>query len=97
MRIVLIGGEAWQIELAGPTWLKSIRDADAELTPIEDELLADTRATARGLGLEVAANDSLIDADGQPHLLEANHVPNVTRFEPIASAYLRYLAEWAVD
>lgn len=94
VRIVVIGDRHWQIKLEGDDWLKSIHHSTAALMDVNSELLQDTRTIARGLGLEVAANDYVITADGNPHLLEVNHIPNVTRFPEIWEGYARYVVEW---
>lgn len=60
----------------------------------DPRLVADTRNVANGFGLEIAANDYIVTADGQPHLLEVNHIPNVTRFAGIWDAYSEYVVEW---
>ena len=38
--------------------------------------------------------DYMIGDDGTRHLLEVNHIPNVTRFPEIRAAYLNYVVEW---
>jgi len=42
----------------------------------------------------VCAADYIIAPDGEPHLLELNHVPNVTQFPEIRAAYLDFTARW---
>jgi hypothetical protein len=61
---------------------------------IDAELLDDTRAVKTALGLEVAANDYLVSNDGTKHLLEVNHIPNVTRFPEIWNAYRDFVVDW---
>ncbi len=95
VRVVLVGDEAWQIALEGQTWLKSIHADNAAITEIDTELLEDTRVIGRALGLDIVANDYIITHAGERRLLEVNHIPNVTRFEPIREAYLAYAAQWA--
>jgi hypothetical protein len=97
VRIALVGDQAWQIRLAGDGWLKSIHHADAAFMPIDEELLADARALASGLGLEVTGIDYMIGADGSKHLLEVNHAANVTVFAPLREAFLDLVARWADD
>jgi len=97
VRVVIIGNQAWQIRLTGETWLKSIHPADADFMPLDDELLADTQNLANGLGLEIIATDYIWGTDGQKHLLEVNHIPNITRFEPIRQAYLDYVVGWVAE
>jgi hypothetical protein len=87
VRVVIIGGRHWQIKLEGDDWLKSIHHPTAALMQVDSDLLDDTRSVAQGLGLEVAANDYIITDDGIPHLLEVNHIPNVTRFPEIWEGY----------
>jgi hypothetical protein len=94
MRVVVIGDRAWQIQLAGDDWLKSIHHPTAELMPRDERLVADTRHIASSIGLEIAANDYIITADGEPHLLEVNHIPNVTRFPEIWQAYAEFVVDW---
>lgn len=94
VRVVVIGDAGWQIRLAGDDWLKSIHDDRAALMDLDADLWADTRAVARGLGLDVAANDYIRTQDGVPHLLEVNHVPNVTRFPEIWEAYADHVVDW---
>lgn len=93
VRVVVIGDQAWQIRLNGPDWLKSIHDPAATFMEIDRELLDDTRAVAKGIGLEIAANDYLVEPSGAKHLLELNHIPNVTRFPEILSAYRDYVVK----
>lgn len=94
LRVVVIGEQAWQIHLAGDDWLKSIHHPQACLVPLDAELVDDTRAVAAGFGLEIAANDYVVTPDGVPHLLEVNHIPNVTRFPEIWEAYAEYVVRW---
>ena len=94
VRIVLIGDQSWQIQLAGDDWLKSIHHPTSHLMDVDPKLLADTQNIAKGFGLEILANDYIVTEDGVPHLLEVNHIPNVTRFPEIWSAYSDYVVEW---
>ena len=94
VRVVLIGDQYWQIRLEGKDWLKSIHDDRARFMDADAELLADTRAIGQAFGLEIVANDYIITPDGTPHLLEVNHIPNVTRFPEIWAAYRDYAAQW---
>lgn len=61
----------------------------------DPRLVEDTRNVARRFGLEIAANDYIVTEDGNPHLLEVNHIPNVTRFPEIWEAYREFAASWA--
>lgn len=94
VRVVVIGNQHWQINLDGDAWLKSIHHPNACLTEPDHGLVEDTRSVANGFGLEIAANDYIITRDGEPHLLEVNHIPNVTRFPEIWAAYESYVVEW---
>ncbi len=94
VRIVVIGERSWQIRLTGKDWLKSIHDPTADFMEVDPMLLADTRAVANGFGLEIAANDYIVTSDGMPHLLEVNHIPNVTRFPEIWQAYEDFVVSW---
>lgn len=95
VRIALVGEHAWQIRLTGDDWLKSIHHKDAAFMPIDDELLADARALASGLGLAATGIDYMVGADGEKHLLEVNHAANVTVFPAIREAFLELAAAWA--
>lgn len=94
IRIVLVGGRYWQINLAGEDWLKSIHAPDAALMEVDQDLLEDTRNIQKAFGLEVVANDYIVGNQGSKHLLEVNHIPNVTRFPEIWEAYRDYAVEW---
>lgn len=94
IRVVVIGQRHWQIKLEGEGWLKSIHHSTACLMEPDLRLVTDTRNVAKGFGLEIAANDYIVTADGQPHLLEVNHIPNVTRFPEIWDAYSDYVVDW---
>lgn len=97
VRIMLIGDQAWQVRLTGEGWKKSIHPDDAGFMPIDPELLDDTRRLQAHFGLAVIGNDYMIGADGARHLLEVNHIPNVTRFEEVRGAYLEFASRWAVS
>ncbi len=94
VRVVVIGPQAWQIRLDGDDWLKSIHHSRAQITAADSTLVKDTRKVAAGFGLEIAANDYIVSPGGQPHLLEVNHIPNVTRFPEIWQAYADYVVQW---
>jgi hypothetical protein len=97
VRIVMIGERYWQIRLEGENWLKSIHHADAAFMPVDAELLDDTRAIKAGFGLEVIGNDYIVSADGSKHLLEVNHIPNVTRFPEVWQAYGEYVQTFVAN
>jgi len=94
VRVVVVGDRHWQIKLEGNDWLKSIHHPMAAITEVDEDLLNDTRKVADGFGLEVLANDYIVTNDGVPHLLEVNHIPNVTRFPEIWEAYAEYAVRW---
>ncbi len=94
VRIVLIGDQYWQIKLEGKDWLKSIHAPNAAFMEVDEELLDDTRKIRKAFGLEVVANDYIVSQDGTRHLLEVNHIPNVTRFPEIWEAYREYAIHW---
>jgi hypothetical protein len=94
VRVVAIGDHAWQIRLEGDDWLKSIHHDSASFMEIDPELLDDTLAVRAGFGLELAANDYLVTQAGTKHLLEMNHIPNVTRFPEIWRAYRDFVVNW---
>ncbi|RKZ54386.1 MAG: hypothetical protein DRR16_08975 [Candidatus Parabeggiatoa sp. nov. 3] len=97
VRIVIIGEQYWQIGLEGDSWLKSIHASNASFMAVDEELLADTRTIQKAIGLEIVANDYIITKEGSKHLLEVNHIPNVTRFPEIWEAYRNYVLAWAND
>jgi hypothetical protein len=43
------------------------------------------------------ANDYIVSEQGARHLLEVNHIPNVTRFPEIWEAYRDYAVQWALN
>jgi hypothetical protein len=97
VRVVIMGGRSWQIQLEGDSWLKSIHHESACFMPIDPELLEDTQRLAKALHLEMLGVDYMIGDDGQKHLLEVNHIPNVTRFPELREAFLLFAAQWALS
>lgn len=95
VRVQLVGERAWQIRMGGDGWKKSIHGPGSELVSPDTELLEDMRNLQRNFGLEICAGDYIVTSDGTKHLLELNHIPNVTEFETIRRAYLETVAEWA--
>ena len=95
VRIVLVGEHAWQVRMAGEGWLKSIHDSGADFMPIDPELLDDTRRLGHHFGLRTVGVDYMVTSDGGRHLLEVNHVPNVTVFPEVREAYLDLVVRWA--
>ncbi|MEL6150845.1 MAG: hypothetical protein AAFU54_24895 [Chloroflexota bacterium] len=94
VRVVIIGEQHWQIKLEGDDWLKSIHHGDAHFMDVDADLLADTRRVQAGFGLDIIANDYIVGDDRQKHLLEVNHIPNVTRFPEIWEAYREMVVAW---
>ncbi len=94
VRVVVIGDNCWQIKLEGQDWLKSIHDPRADFMPLDNDLLDDTKSIKKSLNLETIAVDYIISKEGSKHLLEVNHIPNVTRFPEIWRAYLNYVVNW---
>jgi hypothetical protein len=93
VRIVMVGEQAWQIRQAGEDWLKSIHHEGAEFMELDPDLLADTKAIKDGFGLEIIGNDYIIGAETK-HLLEVNHIPNLTRFPELWTAYEGHVVAW---
>jgi hypothetical protein len=60
----------------------------------DPELVADVRRIMTAFGLELGAADYVVEPDGTRHLLEFNHIPNVTQFPEIRAAYLEFVADW---
>ena len=56
--------------------------------PVDAELLEDVRRLQSYFRLELCAADYVVAADGGKHLLELNHIPNVTEFGEIRTSYL---------
>ena len=94
VRVVRVGDRSWQIRLAGDDWRKSIHPDAAAFMPIDRELEEDAVRLQRRFRLDVTGIDYMIGNDGTRHLLEVNHIPNVTRFAEIRAAYLDHAAEW---
>lgn len=94
VRVVIIGEQYWQIRLEGSDWRKSIHASDAVFMEVDTELLEDTRNLQQAFGLEVIANDYIVGEDGNRHLLEVNHIPNVTRFPELWEAYRDFAVQW---
>jgi hypothetical protein len=94
VRVQVIGGAAWQIRLGGDDWKKSLHHATAAVVPLHPALEADTRRMVAAFGLELGAADYILDDEGAAHLLEFNHIPNVTQFPEIRAAYLDFVAGW---
>lgn len=94
VRVVIIGDRHWQIRLEGEGWLKSIHAPDAAFMDVDPDLLADTERVRQGFGLELVANDYIVTEGGSRHLLEVNHIPNVTRFPEVWEGYRDFVVNW---
>ena len=97
VRVTAIGDTLFQLRLGGDDWKKSIHHATAAFMPLDNQLADDVRLMRDRFGLEVCAADYIVAPDGTPHLLELNHVPNVTQFPEIRSAYLDFAAKWITE
>lgn len=97
VRVALIGEQAWQVRLAGNDWLQSIHHPDAALMPLDPELHEDARRLQAHFGLEMLAIDYMCAKDGQKHLLEVNHVPNVTVFPTMRQTFLNEACRWVTQ
>jgi hypothetical protein len=95
VRVQVIGPKAFQLRLGGEGWKKSIHGDDTVFTDPDPELVADTRQLAEHFGLPVCATDYMVAPTGEKHLLELNHIPNVTQFAEMRTAYLDFATEWA--
>ena len=94
VRVQLIGPKVFQLRLGGRGWKKSIHGEDTVFTDPDAELVTDTRRLADHFGLPVCATDYMVTPTGEKHLLELNHIPNVTQFAEMRAAYLDLAAEW---
>lgn len=94
VRVVSVGDRHMQIKLTGKSWLKSIHDDQASFMEIDPDLLEDTLQVKQAFGLELIANDYIAANNGENHLLEVNHIPNVTRFEKLQNAYVEQVLKW---
>ncbi len=94
VRVQVIGNAAFQVRLAGEDWKKSLHHPAADLTEPDAELVEDTRRMQAHFGLEVCAADYIVTPDGGKHLLELNHIPNVTQFAEMREAYLDLVCGW---
>jgi hypothetical protein len=94
IRVQVIGDSAWQIRLGGDDWKKSIHHTTAGLVELNPRLVTDVRAIMAAFRLELGAADYIVEPGGTPHLLEFNHIPNVTQFPEIREAYLTFVTEW---
>ncbi|PHN08242.1 ATP-grasp domain-containing protein [Flavilitoribacter nigricans] len=94
VRVVALGGHQFQIRLAGESWLKSIDDESAAMMEMDPELLEDTLRIKKAFGMDLIANDYIIDNEGNKHLLEVNHIPNMVRFKQLQDSYIQVVNSW---
>jgi hypothetical protein len=94
VRIMIVGNHIWQIKLEGETWLKSIHPDSACFMEIDQDLLKDTLNIMEKMKMDMIGNDYIICTDGSKQLLEVNHIPNITRFEEVKTAYLETVIKW---
>lgn len=95
VRVQVIGPRVFQLTLGGVGWKKSIHGEDTVFADPDPELVDDTRRLADHFGLPVCATDYMVTPAGEKHLLELNHIPNVTQFAEMRTAYIDFAAEWA--
>lgn len=88
VRVMLIGDQYWEVELAGDTWLKSIHGEGAELVEMDQELLDDARNLKSHFEMEMLGVDYMVTSKGEKFLLEVNHIPSVSAFEEFNKAFL---------
>lgn len=94
VRIMLMGDIHWQIKLTGDTWLKSIHNEGSWQMEVDEELLTDTKNIAAHFNLPMVGVDYMVGKDGRKHLLEVNHIPNVTVFPFINNAFVNFIPDW---
>jgi hypothetical protein len=94
VRVQVIGPKVFQLRLGGDGWKKSIHGDDTAFTDPDTDLVEDTRRLADHFGLPVCATDYMVTPTGDKHLLELNHIPNVTQFTEMRAAYLDFAAAW---
>lgn len=94
VRIMIVGNHIWQIKLEGESWLKSIHPDSACFMEIDQDLLTDTLNIMEKMKMDMIGNDYIICTDGSKQLLEVNHIPNITRFEEVKTAYLETVIKW---
>lgn len=94
VRIMIVGDKFWQIRLTGDGWLKSIHNEGSWEMDVDPELLEDSRNIAKHFNLDAVGVDYMVGKDGTRHLLEVNHIPNVTVFPFINEAFVTYASGW---
>lgn len=95
VRVTAVGDRLWQVRMAGEGWKKSIHGEGAAVMPLDPELADDLRRLQSHFDLAVCAADYIVTPAGEKHLLELNHVPNVTAFPDMREAYFDLVAGWA--
>jgi hypothetical protein len=91
---MLMGNKHWQIKLTGDTWLKSIHNDGSWQMEVDEELLTDSKNIAAHFNLPMVGVDYMVGKDGSKHLLEVNHIPNVTVFPFINEAFVTFIPNW---
>ncbi len=94
VRVQVVGDRAWQIRLGGADWKKSIHHPTAAIEPPDPRLVDDVQRVMDAFALELGASDFVVAPDGTPHLLEFNHIPNVTQFTEVWTGYLAFATRW---
>lgn len=94
VRVTVVGDRLWQIQLGGDDWKKSIHHPTAGVTALDPGLADDVRRMRDHFDLAVCAADYIVCPDGSKHLLELNHIPNVTQFPEVRAAFLDLAAAW---
>ena len=94
VRIMIVGESFWQIRLTGDDWLKSIHHEASGEMRADPELVADAYQLSRHFGLQTVGIDYMVAETGEKHLLEVNHIPNVTVFPFVNKAYIKYTIRW---
>lgn len=79
VRIMKVGKQYWQIQLTGESWLKSLHGEGAHFMEIDRELLADAQQITSHFEMEIAGIDYIVN-ENEKHILEVNHIPNITVF-----------------
>jgi hypothetical protein len=80
--------------MLGDDCKKSLHHPAAGFLSVDEELLENAQRLREHFQLEMLAVDYMVGRDGGKHLLEVNHIPNVTIFPEIREAYLSWAAHW---
>jgi hypothetical protein len=97
VRVTAVGDRLWQVRMGGDGWKKSIHGVGAALVPLDAELGEDVLRMRDHFDLAVCAADYIVTPAGEKHLLELNHVPNVTEFPEIRESYLAFVVGWVAQ